>query len=259
MMLPLAFGWYGFQLLIFPLRFALYVLHGLMIFITKPGARFLIPAVMAVFVWWQWWWFEAELAPLVAWVLDEYRREFGIVLPPELHQWRHQTAAVILFCVATVLLMGFSRALRPVMGAFPAPSAPLRPHPPFVTPKLRIRRVPVRVCVTRLGASRIDSDPRALQRRMPPSIRALLESHPLPAGHYGGPSQISETKPSWPPLELQPATDKPAKPSRATAPKPAASSAATPKKTAARTKKAPRTEVYIPPVPNHRSRKPAAE
>ena len=257
MMLPLAFGWYSIQLLLYPLRYALFLLHSLAIFFTKPGARFVVPAGLGVLVWQQWHWFGPKLLPWADWLLALYETELNAEVPSELFQWRLEVSAFVLFGALTILIINLSRLLRPIIGAFPAPRMPLRPHPPFWVPNPKVRRVPVRVSVVSMGQSLIGGDLRLLRERMPPGVQDLLARQPMPAGSYPGPTEVTKTRPLWPPLELQTAaaTAAPAPASRAASkPRTAAPKA---KKPAAAAGNPPAKEPYIPPAPPKRGRKSA--
>ncbi|WP_413207588.1 hypothetical protein [Rhodospirillum sp. A1_3_36] len=52
-MRALLYVWHLLKLLLYPPRLLLYLLHSTVIFISKPGARFLIPATLGGLIYWQ--------------------------------------------------------------------------------------------------------------------------------------------------------------------------------------------------------------
>lgn len=199
-------AWYLFRLALHPLRFALYLVHGFLIFVAKPGARYIMAGTAIALIVWQWARFAPVVEPEMRFLLDENRELLGAFYP-ELYPWRVHCAAILIVSGIYLLALVWGRILRPLVGAIPAPSRPLLPHLPFRAPSVRIRTVPAQVIVARLPSSKVDGELHRFVERMPDDIYDLLTREPLPAGHFRGPSEIAESRPLWPPLGLQPAPE----------------------------------------------------
>lgn len=261
---PFAFIWYLVRLALFPPRFAFYSIHGFLIFLSKPGARILVPAGAALVIWYAWEPLSRAIDPPVRAFLPLVRPMFGTELYFELYPHRVELAIALGFATFIVLVIIVSEALRPILGALPAPRRPLLPNPPFKPPRRHIPRVPVRVAVRPLPKGGIDGNWKAVARRMPPEIKALLEHAPQPVGRYGGPSEVTETRPLWPPLDLQtPPADPPPQAAPADPPNPATRAKATARQSAAPVRRSSKQsggkgDPPAPPPPK-RTRKTAAE
>jgi hypothetical protein len=129
---------------LYTLRLVLYWGHSGLVFLSKPGARIIVPVALFGFVY-------ALQAPLEAAVgakIDTLWQSlvqpvFGTDLARLTQPLNIEITAVALLLLLALVMMLLASMLQPVIGALWAPRMPLPPLPPLLVPDTEVKAVPV--------------------------------------------------------------------------------------------------------------------
>ncbi|ORE90108.1 hypothetical protein ATO13_23551 [Stappia sp. 22II-S9-Z10] len=171
-MTALKYIWYALGLLFFPLRFASYILHRLFVFFSKPGAAFLMPALLAgaAFL------LRTKIDGLAGvWITDQFWALRGHEDLGWMFDYRIEITFAAAFLLVAMALVVLRILLTPVVGALPAPRAPLVPLRPLIVREhvIAIQKASVAI---RGKSSRFRGDLARLERYLSPQARDVLEA-----------------------------------------------------------------------------------
>lgn len=181
---------------LYPVRFAAYCLHVFVVFLTKPGARFILPAIVIFGAWASYetgGTVESLVEPAAQFVREVLGTEWGELA----YRYRGILASVAGFFVIGWLVDIIAGLLRPIVHSLPAPRRPLWPLLPLRVPGHTIATVPATVAVTSPGKGRYRGDLAEIVTRLQPDIRTLLEARPRP--EPVGPAAVKPPAPQEPP------------------------------------------------------------
>lgn len=233
---------YLIALVTYPFRYAFYVLHAFLYFLTKPGAAIILPMVAVAVGYTLYANGNALLDDIAVAVVAFFRGLFGGEVSETIHAWRGEITAVLAFLVVQWIVGLLGAMLRPFVHALPAPRRPFTPLAPLTIPKHVIRTEPASVVVKPPGRSRYRGNLVDLQARLPGDIQAVLNARPAasagfaprvaPAPAEASAAQPSASTPPDPPepgrgeIERAPASPRPSPPGAARVPgrRPAAAS-----------------------------------
>ena len=158
------------------LRLAVYLIHSALVFLTKPGARLVVPLALLGLVYVLRGFIEAQADPAIdAFWQGAVRPLIGADLYGLLSPFAIEISALavlLLFALAFALL---SSMLRPLVGTFAAPRQPLPPLPPLLVPDTQVRTVKARIAVPERSRSGFHGDLDALLDRVPDHVREVVE------------------------------------------------------------------------------------
>ena len=186
--------WYGLRLVLYPVRLVLYTVHSFLIFLSKPGARFLIPALLAAAALWQ--------HAIVSALADPLVTEAVSILQPldaELHAmafpYRFWIVGTVGLIVGIILINWLSKLIRPVIGALPAPSPPMLPRMALRVRTFRLKTARSKLVVRPRGGNRRRLSLQPLIARLDPDVRAVFEQSGQAQLRYAALMQGAEARP----------------------------------------------------------------
>jgi hypothetical protein len=185
---------------LYTLRLVLYWGHSGLVFLSKPGARIIVPVALFGFVY-------ALQAPLEAAVgakIDTLWQSlvqpvFGTDLARLTQPLNIEITAVALLLLLALVMMLLASMLQPVIGALWAPRMPLPPLPPLLVPDTEVKAVPV----TRLLKPQLYAPlPRGLEslsQGLPEELQGLVlrkvrDDRPNNADRFARPPVAPETE-----------------------------------------------------------------
>lgn len=191
-------------LALYPLRFACYLVHSLLVFISKPGTRALVPIVVAIGMFAGWHAIMPLIRPIAEMLWASLSPHLEPALAQTLYPLREIVLAAVAFVAATIAYIALSRIIRPILAAFPTPARPLPPAKPFIVPKFKVKAVPVRMRVPALPHGRYRGNIAKIERRYPAPIRELLARRDS-APRYDAPTRLARFQQPEPDLVPVPA------------------------------------------------------
>ena len=164
--------WYAIRLFFYPPRLILYWIHSVMVFISKPGAKIVVPVILIV----------VGLAlrtfidPLLGNVITQAASPF---IGSALFDLRIEIAFALLFVALYLLMWAAGGVLSPVAGTFPAPKRPMPPLRPLQMPMHKIKTVKASLVIKKPVSGYFNGNLDRLVKRLPPDIRPLLDPPPV--------------------------------------------------------------------------------
>lgn len=163
--------WFVVVSVFYPLRLILYWLHSVFVFLTKPGAKYILPTVLLGG--------GIALRTVLETTLDGPMAAVaapvaGLVGAGTAFTYRVEILFVILFAGMYFTLLIIGRFLAPIMGAFPAPAKPLPPMRPLLDKEHSVATVRAKPAIKRTKRGRYNGDLDILTRRLPKDLQALL-------------------------------------------------------------------------------------
>ena len=157
------------------LRLVLYGIHSLLVFLTKPGARLVIPLALIGLVY-------AARDPLKAHfdqpIGDFWSGAMWVFLGSDLYRllepFRIELTALAGLLGFALVFALLSSMMRPVIGTFAAPKQPLPPLPPLSVPDTRLRTVKATLVIPKRGRNRFRGELSSLIRRLPDHLQAVV-------------------------------------------------------------------------------------
>lgn len=165
----------------FTVRYAIYLVHSFLVFLAKPGARYIVPIVVIGSVYYG----RDYLRSLFGSEVDSLWQDvvptfIGRNLTSSLFAYRIEISAiVVLICFVLVFLL-FASMLRPVIGAFLAPKRPLPPDPPFHVPDTKVYTVDVKRLLTKKRYKRLSNGLDTLSQGLPVHLQQVMQHKPSP-------------------------------------------------------------------------------
>ncbi len=164
----LRYVWFIIGLFTYPLRFVLYTLHRLFVFLSKEGARWIIPLVLLTIGMLM----RARIDAYAGVGITDFYQDFG----EPFFSFRIEITFAILFLLLFFSLKIVALVMSPIVGAFPAPSQPLRPMTPLIVQKHSIREYPAKLAVSAPRKGYFNGKLGKLDRYLPAHIRPLLKA-----------------------------------------------------------------------------------
>lgn len=172
-----ALRWIGYVLAcqLYTLRLGLFYLHSALVFLSKPGARVVVPVVLFGLVY-------LLRGPLDAAFGGEVETLWASLVTPifgsDLARLTRPidielTAVALLLLLALVMLL-LASMLQPVVGALWAPRLPLPPLPPMVVPDTEVKAVPVTRQLSPQAYAPLPDGLASLSQGLPDELQALL-------------------------------------------------------------------------------------
>ena len=159
---------YLIKMLFYPLRLILFTVHRFLVFLSKPGARIILPVLMLSVGFLLRSRIDALAGGLITDAFWDYRDS-----SPEVFDYRIEITFGLCFFAAYVALLIAAKVTTPVVGAVPAPRAPLFPRPPLIVREHKIDTVRTSVAISG-GKSRFKGQLERLDRHLPPPALAVL-------------------------------------------------------------------------------------
>jgi hypothetical protein len=160
---------------LYTLRLGLYWLHSALVFLSKPGARILVPVVLFAVVY-------LLRTPLDAAISNDIdtlweslvRPIFGSDLANLTRPLNIELTAVTLLLLLGLVMLLLASMLQPVVGALNAPRKPLPPLPPMVVPNTEVKAVPATRLLTPQSYAPLPEGLASLSRGLPEELQGLL-------------------------------------------------------------------------------------
>ena len=167
----LRYLWFALSIPFYPVRLLLFYIHRTLVFSSKSGAKLIVPIVLlaAALV------MRTKIDALAGAFITDQFWEFRETDLHDLFAYRMEITFTIGFFSLYLALAILARITTPIVGAIPAPRAPLMPRPPLVARKHVIKTQKASVVVSGKG-SRYKGDLAQLQRFMPAHALAVLEA-----------------------------------------------------------------------------------
>lgn len=212
-------AWYIIRLIFFPIRLVIYWWHSVLVFLSKPGAKLVIPM------------FLVGIGLLLRTYIDPIFGELITSMASPLYgtaafDYRVELAFSVVFIVIYFALMILAKMLSPVVGTFPAPKRPLTPMKPLKVKEHTVETVTATVALKNPVRGYFNGKLVRLVKRLPLDIQAVLERReeepeiiPPPAppesvrhGGDSGPDVVRAVQPPPPPKTAQDAPERSVKP-----------------------------------------------
>ena len=167
----LACQWYSITLLLF-------WVHSFLVFLTKPGARLIIPILLFGLVY-------LLRSPIEAGIGHEVDAVWVGVLPAfvgsDIAQMlafaRIEISILVMLAVFMVFFLLFASILRPIMGAVWAPQQPLPPMLPLTLPDTTVHAEPVKRLLKRRHYRKLKHGLETLSVELPEHLQAVLQQN----------------------------------------------------------------------------------
>ena len=160
-----------FRWSLFSVRLALYWVHSAILFITKPGSRFLVFMPLSLGLFLARGLTHPPLEPLAATLSQSIGFDL-LSIPFFIDIVLH--LALVPFWFAYGFL---GAALRPIVGALPTPSFPLPPRTAPTAPNEQLKALRATICVKRAGKPEEDAM-EAAYAALPEELRVLIAAEP---------------------------------------------------------------------------------
>ena len=175
---------YLFRLAIYAVRLLFFWAYRFVLFSTKPGARFIVPFMLLGGVWYCADWLDssADVQALVSEAYS-YAGNYAYQATGTLHRFTVYPPSTVLYgavAAFAVLFYIFSRAIRPIVAAFPIMSPPMFPRFWLPPPAHSVPMVKAAVAVPTLTGRAWDGNEARLNARLPVTMRSLLETRSAP-------------------------------------------------------------------------------
>lgn len=166
---------------IYTLRLLLFWGHSFLVFLSKPGARIIVPMALFGLVY-------ALRAPLDAAVGGQIDTLWQSVVTPILgtdlagltRPLNIEITAVALLLLLALVMMLLASMLQPVIGALWAPRMPLPPLPPMMVPQTEVRAVPVTRLLSPQRYAPLPDGLSSLSQGLPEELQTLLTTGEKP-------------------------------------------------------------------------------
>lgn len=174
----LRFVWFLIACAFYPFRLLLFWLHSIFIFLTKPGARIILPlAVVLLATWWRFSYGEPVEMFVDAFgglYRDIINALFGPAWGQLAYEYRGSISGVIVYFVLSLAVSLISAILHPFVHALPPPRRPFLPLAPLRAPKHVVGVEPVSVVVQSPGERTYSGDLARMLARLPAEIREVI-------------------------------------------------------------------------------------
>lgn len=162
---------YVISLVVYPIRLTLFYIHKIFVFISKPGARLLVPILMLVasIV------LRTRIDAIAGGHITDMFWDFKDGDMHSVYEYRMEITFSIIFFIVYILLWIAAKIMTPIVGALNAPRVPLLPMPPLIAVDHVIKPVKASVALSG-GGSRHKGDLTRLNRFLPPQAIAVLEA-----------------------------------------------------------------------------------
>ena len=156
------------KLLFYPLRLALFIIHRFLVFVSKPGAAIIVPVSMLALGFLLRSNIDALAGGMITDAFWDWRES-----SPELFDYRIEITFALGFLLTYLTLLFAGRLATPVVGAIPAPRAPIFPRPPLIVREHKISAVKASLAIGGTK-SRFKGELKQLDRYLPPRALAVL-------------------------------------------------------------------------------------
>ena len=197
---------YLVKLALYVPRMALFRFYRLLVFLTKPGAVFILPlALMGVTFWYR------EMINLSFWAHELNAQFYGWLthtlyeLTGTVQSIRNLSPAMTALAVealAIPVLYVIFLILRPVIGTLPVIAPPLFPQLWLPPREVKLKPYRATIAVPMLSPRAWDGNMRDLVERLPDDVRAVLEHRPEPPRAIPAPVIDMQPKPVMPEAAL---------------------------------------------------------
>jgi len=198
---------YLIGLLTYPLRFALYLLHSCVYFLTKPGAAIILPLIVVAIGYTLYRNGNTLLDGSAVVVVAFFRGLFAGEIGETIHAWRGEITAIAAYLVVKWIVAAIGGMIQPLVHALPAPRRPFLPLTPLTIPQHVIRTEPASVVVRLPGRSHYRGNLADLQARLPSEIQAVLNARPAASANFTPrpmPAAPPSVAPAPPPSSAEP-------------------------------------------------------
>jgi len=203
---------------IYTIRLFIYWFHSFLVFLSKPGARLIVPILILAAIYLLRQPLRTAIGPEVDAIWKDVVPAFiGVDLATVLASVRLEISALALLAVFFIFFLLFASMLRPIMGALWAPQEPLPPQLAMRVPDTSVPRVAVERLIGRRRYRRLDAGLATLSARLPDHLKAVLQARPQRTEE--GRHLAASLQPPEPPRPLLPEAP-PAKPAAPWVPPP---------------------------------------
>ena len=159
----------------FTVRYAIYLVHSFLVFLAKPGARYIVPIVVIGSVYYG----RDYLRTLFGSEVDSLWQDvvptfIGRNLTNSMFAYRIEVSAVVILIGFVLVFLLFASMLRPIIGAFWAPERPLPPAPPMHVPDTSVKTVDVHRLVQKYRHKRLPDGLETLTQGLPAHLQRVM-------------------------------------------------------------------------------------
>lgn len=156
------------KLLFYPLRLALFIIHRFLVFVSKPGAAIIVPVSMLALGFLLRSNIDALAGGMITDAFWGWRES-----SPELFDYRIEITFALGFLLTYLAMLFAGKFATPVVGAIPAPRAPIFPRPPLIVREHKISAVKASLAIGGTK-SRFKGELKQLDRYLPPRALVVL-------------------------------------------------------------------------------------